>query len=371
MRTPICDRLGIDVPIFGFSHCRDVVSAISKAGGMGVLGTSRFTPQQLALELQWLDENSGGRPYGLDVMMPTAYQGHRIHQDQDELRAQIPTEYWEFVDRVLEDLGVPPLNEGTSIIEWMPRHGADDARDSLDVAASAKGVRLVASALGTPSADAVAELHRRDILVGALAGRVKHARKHVEAGVDFVVAQGTEAAGHTGDISTMVLTPDVVDSVAPVPVLAAGGIASGRQVAAAMALGAEGAWLGSAWLTTAESEVHPEVKKRLVEATADDTVRARHNTGKPGRSLRDAWSDAWAASEAPPPLPMPLQALLIAEAKARIERAGRYDLVRATVGQVVGRLNSFTTVQDVMTSLVTEYIETVERLNAINALASL
>ena len=200
--------------------------------------------------------------------------------------------------------------------------------------------------------------------VAALAGKAVHAQRHVNNGVDIVVAQGYEAGGHTGEIATMVLVPEVVDAVAPTPVLAAGGIGSGRQIAAALALGAQGVWLGSLWLTTAEGDSSPAVLQAYLDATSADTVRSRCYTGKPARMVRNAWTDAWDDPNGPGPLGMPLQNILTSEANSRIARSGRNDLAFAPVGQIVGRMNDVRPVRDVMFQLVEEYIETVERLEA-------
>src|SRR5438477_8410876 len=167
--------------------------------------------------------------------------------------------------------------------------------------------------------------HTPAVVVAALAGRKAHAERHKPAGVDLIVAQGTEAGGHTGEISTMVLVPEVVEAVKPVPVLAAGGIGSGRQIAAAMALGAEGVWCGSVWLTTTEAETHPAVQQKFLAATSSDTVRSRSLTGKPARMLRSAWTDEWAKPDAPDALPMPLQTMLVIPAQHRINRAATHE----------------------------------------------
>ena len=139
--------------------------------------------------------------------------------------------------------------------------------------------RLIANALGSPPPDIIASAHDRGMLVAALAGKAAHATSHVAAGVDIVVAQGYEAGGHTGEIASMVLVPEVVDAVGPeVPVLAAGGIGSGRQIAAALALGAAGVWMGSAWLITSEYanlSPLPGLREALLKATSSDTVRSR------------------------------------------------------------------------------------------------
>src|SRR5205823_7355648 len=191
----------------------------------------------------------------------------------------------------------------------------------------------------------------------------QHAQRHVNNGVDVIVAQGYEAGGHTGEIATMILIPEVVDAVAPTPVLAAGGIGSGKQIAAALSLGAQGVWLGSLWLTTTESSAGSEVVERYLEATSSDTVRSRSYTGKPARMLRSAWTDAWEDPNGPGPLGMPLQNILTAEANARIARSHRKDLAFAPVGQIVGSMNKVRPVRDLMFDLVNEYIDTVQRLD--------
>jgi NAD(P)H-dependent flavin oxidoreductase YrpB (nitropropane dioxygenase family) len=236
----------------------------------------------------------------------------------------------------------------------------------LDVAFS-HPIQLIASALGPPPPSLIDRAHSMGVAVVALAGSKVHAERHRAAGVDLIVAQGTEAGGHTGEISTMVLVPEVVDAVAPTPVLAAGGIANGRQIAAAMALGAEGVWCGSVWLTTEEAETHPAVKQKFLAATSRDTTRSRSLTGKPARMLKSAWTEEWERPDAPPPLSMPLQSALVAGAQARIGRAankegtGANRLANYFVGQVVGTMNRVRPARQVVLDLVTEYAEVVDR----------
>ena len=229
-------------------------------------------------------------------------------------------------------------------------------------------IRLIASALGPPPPWMIEMGREHGVKVAALAGTVEHARRHVEAGVDLVVAQGTEAGGHTGEISTMVLVPEVVDAVAPLPVLAAGGIGNGRQLTAALALGAQGVWMGSVWLTTEEAETHPVVKEKFLHARSSDTVRSRSLTGKPARQLRSAWTEAWEDPANPDPLPMPLQPWLVREAQARIARTahkspGAAALANYFVGQVVGSMNHVRSVRSVIEEMVQEYADTMARLD--------
>jgi NAD(P)H-dependent flavin oxidoreductase YrpB (nitropropane dioxygenase family) len=238
------------------------------------------------------------------------------------------------------------------------------ARSHVDVAL-AHPVKLIANALGSPPADVIERAHEHGMLVAALAGRAVHARSHVHNGVDIVVAQGYEAGGHTGEIASMVLVPEIVDAVGPeVPVLAAGGIGSGRQVAAALALGATGVWMGSTWLTTAEyvAGSSPALRDALLGASSADTVRSRIYSGKPARLLRNRWTDAWAEAGAPEPLPMPLQNLLVSEAHNRLMRSGDPTVVAMPVGQIVGRMNEVRPVAEVIADLVQEADETLKRL---------
>lgn len=363
MRTPLCDAFGIEYPIFAFTHCRDVVVAVSKAGGLGVLGAVGFSPEQLEIELDWIDEHVGGKPYGVDTVMPQ--KAVDVHGgDPEELMAQIRSmidaNHWRYVDELMERFDLAPLPEGQKaggVLGWTD----EVAHQQVEIALG-HPIALIANALGSPPKDVIDQAHAHGVKVAALAGKAVHAERHVNNGVDIVVAQGYEAGGHTGEISTMVLVPEVVDAVAPVPVLAAGGIGTGRQIAAALALGAQGVWLGSLWLTTAESGANPAVLQAYLEATSADTVRSRCYTGKPARMLRNTWTDAWADPAGPGPLGMPLQNILTSEANARIARSNRKDLQFAPVGQIVGRMNEVRSVRDVMYQLVEEYIETVDRL---------
>jgi NAD(P)H-dependent flavin oxidoreductase YrpB (nitropropane dioxygenase family) len=363
MRTPLCDRLGIEHPIFGFTPSEHVAAEISRAGGLGVLGCVRFNDSaELDKVLSWLDDNTDGRPYGVDVVMPAKIPAEGAAIDLNQL---IPAGHRDFVEQTLLKLGVPPLpaDAGTAdgVLGWL--HSV--ARSQVEVALGHRA-RLIANALGSPPADVIASAHDRGMLVAALAGKAAHAQAHVAAGVDIVVAQGYEAGGHTGEIATMVLVPEVVDAVGPqVPVLAAGGIGTGRQIAAALALGAAGAWLGSAWLVTAEYAALsplPAVRDALLAATSSDTVRSRIYSGKPARLLKNRWTAAWSEPGAPDPLPMPLQNLLVAEAHQRLMRSGDPAVIPLPVGQIIGRMTEVRPVADVMHGLVTELAETVSRL---------
>jgi NAD(P)H-dependent flavin oxidoreductase YrpB (nitropropane dioxygenase family) len=363
MRTALCDRLGIEYPIFGFTPSEHVAAAVSRAGGLGVLGCVRFNDAaEMDKVLDWMDASTDGKPYGIDVVMPAKIPAEGAAIDLTKL---IPAGHKEFVEATLLKLGVPPLavdaERRDGVLGWL--HSV--ARAQVEVALS-HPARLIANALGSPPPDVIESAHERGMLVAALAGKAAHARSHAAAGVDIVVAQGYEAGGHTGEIASMVLIPEIVDAVgADVPVLGAGGIGSGRQLAAALALGAAGVWMGSAWLITQEYanlSPLPGLKDALLAATSSDTVRSRIYSGKPARLLKNAWTNAWEEPGAPEALPMPLQNLLVADAHQRLMQSGRPDVVPMPVGQIVGRMNEVRPVAEVMAELVAGYEEAVARL---------
>src|SRR5436190_3538388 len=359
MRTPLCEEFGIEYPIFAFTPSEHVAAAVSRAGGLGVLGCVRFNDtEELESVLSWLDDNTDGKPYGVDIVMPMKIPTEGTSLD---LGAMIPEEHKVWVDETLLKLGVPPLPEGEGregVLGWL--HSV--ARSHLDVALRHRPV-LIANALGSPPVDVIEKAHEQGIKVAALAGAAKHALSHVANGVDIIVAQGYEAGGHTGEIASMVLTPDIVDAVGPdVPVLGAGGIGTGRQVAASLALGAQGVWTGSVWLTTEEYQnlnTNKGMTEAFLRATSSDTVRARVYTGKPARLPKTKWTDAWAEEGAPQPLPMPLQNLLVSDAHNRMNAHGDPDVISMPVGQIVGTMNEVRPVADVMADLVSGFEDAV------------
>ncbi len=367
-------QIGMATPIFGFSHCRDVVAAVSKAGGVGVYGAGLHSDEQIAIDLKWIEEQVGNLPYGIDLLMPSKYVGSESGGlSGTQAKAAIPSEVTDFLDDMMVRYQVPDAVGGEPEDEFTAlggqRYSAAQAQGILDLAFASKA-KLLVSALGTPPAEVVARAHARGMIVAALAGAVKHALRHAAAGVDIVIAQSYEAGGHTGEIGGMVLTPLIVDAIAPVPVLAAGGIADGRQMAAALALGAKGVWCGSVWLATAESDLLPVVKRRLVESAAEDTKRTRAMTGKPSRLLRTAWVDEWERSDTPDPLPNPLHAVAIGPYVTRIEKAAAspsatYDrgpgaLAPTAAGQVIGLVTEESSCRQVMMTMMTGCVDAVD-----------
>ncbi len=343
MRTAFTDLVGVPHPIVGFNRSPGVVAAVTNAGGFGVLAASAYTPAELDAQLTWIEDQTGGKPYGVDLLVPEKFTPGDPDHLVASLRAQIPAGHLAFVRDLLDRYGIPEAAPHASA-------GHDEIAASLNPAGAAAllevafrhPISLVASALGIPPPGLVARAKAEGVAVAALVGQPRHAVRQIEAGVDLLIAQGTEAGGHTGTIATMVLTPEIVDIAAGRPVLAAGGIASGRQMAAALALGASGVWCGSVWLSSQEDVANQAIKDKFLQATSSDTVRSPTRTGKPARQLRSAWHEEWERPGSPAPLPMPLQPMLVNDAWQRIDAAaqagheGALRLESFFIGQVVG-----------------------------------
>jgi len=370
VKTELCERFGIEYPIFVFTPSEKVAAAVTRAGGLGMLGCVRFNQaDELERVLQWMDENTDGKPYGVDIVMPAKVPTEGTSVDINKL---IPQTHREFVEKTLADLGVPPLADDEAksegVLGWL--HSV--ARSHVEVALK-HPIKLIANALGTPPKDVIDQVHAAGVPVAALAGSAKHALRHLDIGVDIVIAQGHEAGGHTGEIASMVLVPEVVDALdGKAAVLAAGGIGTGRQVAAALALGAQGVWMGSAFLTAAEYDLGVRgssgvsvIQEAMLAATSSDTVRRKIYTGKPARLLKSRWTEAWDADGAPEPLPMPLQNILVSEAHQRMNEAKDPTAVAMPVGQIVGRMNEIRPVAEIMNELVTGFEAASRRLDDI------
>ena len=375
MHTPLCDQLGIEFPIFAFTHCRDVVVAVSKAGGFGVLGAVGFTPEQLEIELNWIDAHIGDHTYGVDIVIPNKYEGMDSNLSADELTKMlvdmVPQEHLDFAKKILTDHGVPLTaedNESTlQLLGWTEA----TATPQVEVALKHPKMTLIANALGTPPRDMIEHIHAEGRKVAALCGSPSQARKHADAGIDIIIAQGGEAGGHSGEIGSIVLWPQVVKEVAPVPVLAAGGIGSGQQIAAALALGAQGAWTGSQWLMVEEAENTQVQQAAYAKAGSRDTVRSRSFTGKPARMLKNDWTDAWENPDNPKPLGMPLQFMVSGLAVAATNKYPNetVDVAFNPVGQVVGQFEKVEKTSAVIERWVQEYLDAAGTLNALNEAA--
>jgi NAD(P)H-dependent flavin oxidoreductase YrpB (nitropropane dioxygenase family) len=370
VKPAICEEFGIDFPLFAFSHCRDVVAAVTNSGGFGVLGGTAFTPEQLDQELSWIDDQVGDKPYGLDLIVPAKFEGKGEKITSSDLAARIPDEVRGYVAEILAAHDIEsdpkPFIGGSSL-------AGTTGRELLEAAMS-HPIKLIANALGVPPDYMIDAGKERGIPVAALVGAKEHAAKQVAAGVDLIVAQGTEAGGHCGEVSTMVLVPEVLEALAAIgsqiPVLAAGGIVTGRQMAGAVAMGADGAWTGSVWLTTEEAETAPHTKQKFLAATSRDTIRSTGRTGKPARQLISDWTNAWA----PTPgghatLPLPLQSMLCEPVIRRVDvlasqgHPGAQALSTYFVGQGVGLMNKVKPAREVVREFIEDYLAATERLN--------
>ena len=372
MKSKICEMLGIEFPLLAFSHCRDVVAAVSKAGGMGVFGAVNLPPERLKEELTWIDDHVDGMPYGIDLIVPNKFEGKGEEVSTEQILNAIPQGHRDFTKGILNDYdidtdGLEDLKEGAK--QFRMNLSDEGAATSLEVAFE-HPIKLVANALGVPPKVMLDMGKKHGVAVAALVGAKEHAIKQVEAGVDILIASGGEAGGHCGDVSTMVLIPEVYKATQPirdVPILAAGGITTGSQMAAAMSMGASGAWCGSVWLTTSEAETNPVVKEKMLAASSRDTVRSKSRTGKNSRQLRSPWTDAW-ENKGPEPLPMPLQSLVSEPALKKIDKLsqsgheGAKELATYWVGQGVGLMNQLMSSGAVVQNFKEEFIEAYERL---------
>lgn len=376
MNTPICRMLGIEFPLLAFSHCRDVVAAVSKAGGMGVFGAVNLPPDRLREELDWIDKHCAGKPYGVDLIVPNKMEGKADPFNPNALLQAIPQEHKDYAAGILKQHGVEAGDleaDRSNSVSFARNMRADGAAGTLEVAFDYP-IKLIANALGVPPPAMLEMGKRHNVPVAALVGAKEHAVAQVQAGVDILVAAGGEAGGHCGEVSTMVLIPEVHRAVramgAETPILAAGGITTGAQMAAAMAMGAAGAWCGSVWLTTTEAETNPVVKQKMLAASSRDTVRSRSRTGKPSRQLRSPWTDAWEREDAPDPLPMPLQTLVSEPALRRVDKLaegghkGAQALATYWVGQGVGLMDQTMTSGQVVQAFKEDFLLACERLSS-------
>jgi NAD(P)H-dependent flavin oxidoreductase YrpB (nitropropane dioxygenase family) len=375
MTNILCQKLGIEFPLFAFSHCRDVVAAVSKAGGFGVLGATAFNPEQLEVELAWIDAHVDGKPYGIDVLIPENLSvGHEKDLTSKKLADRIPQQHRDFVDGLLKAHGVEGAGDHARARtgDAPPPFWPEEAMELLRVGFN-HPIKMIVNALGKPPPEMVAMGREHNVLVGALAGAKEHALRLANAGCDVIVAQGGEAGGHCGEVATIVLIPEVVRALKKaghdIPVLAAGGIMTGAQMAGMMAMGAAGAWTGSVWLATTESECSQIFREKMVAARSRDTVRSKGRTGKYSRQLVSAWTDAWEGADSPGALPMPMQSLIAEPAIHRATKAaegGNADarkLVTYFVGQGVGMVDDITSARSVVQDFMQDYADAVERLN--------
>jgi NAD(P)H-dependent flavin oxidoreductase YrpB (nitropropane dioxygenase family) len=375
MNSKLCKELGIEFPLFAFSHCRDVVAAVTKAGGFGVFGATNLSGPELEIELNWIDSQVNGMPYGVDLIVPNNFVGKGENLTDEDMLGKIPQSHKDFAQNILETNGIDvDPNELDDDRKNHLRFGKnmtpEGAQESLTVAFN-HPIKMIVNALGMPPKKMVDMAKDAGVKVGALVGAKKHAINQINAGVDVLIVAGGEAGGHCGEVSSMVLIPEVynaIKDIKDVPILAAGGIASGSQMAAAMAMGASGAWCGSVWLTTTEAETNPIVKEKMLIASSADTVRSKSRTGKHSRQLRSPWTDAWENSDQVQPLPSPVQPLVAEPALRKLDKlslAGNKqaaDLATYWVGQAVGLMNETKSAGEVVQDFKADFIEAYERL---------
>jgi NAD(P)H-dependent flavin oxidoreductase YrpB (nitropropane dioxygenase family) len=371
VKTAICEMLGIEFPLLAFSHCRDVVAAVTNAGGFGVLGASSHSPEDLEHELAWIDDQVAGKPYGVDIVCPEKFEGKGLDLTADQITAMVPADHRDYVTKLLAQHGITLDDIGDRPFRLFGELSDAIGEELLEVSFR-HPIRLIANALGVPPQFMIDRAKTEGVPVAALVGAKEHAIKQVQAGVDVLVVQGTEAGGHCGEVTTMVLIPEVVDAiraVREVPVLAAGGIVTGRQVAASIALGAAGAWTGSVWLTTEEAETAPYTVQKMLTASSRDTTRSKGRTGKYSRQLKSAWTDAWMPNaDGPEPLPMPLQSVVSENVLRRIDvlaetgNKGAQELATYWVGQGVGLMNKIKPAREVVREMIEDYLDAAERV---------
>lgn len=349
LTTDLCRRFGIEHPIFGFAHDVATVAAITNAGGLGVYGATRRFPHEIDEELAAIRRLVGDKPFGVDLVLP---DGMPEHNSREAIEAHIPDGHREFVQGIVDKYDVPEPS-GPGARTRFIRSSEIEAQQLEAVMASS--VDLFACGIGAPR-PAVDEAKRLGKTTAALIGSPRHVRRALASGVDMIVAQGAEAGAHTGTIGTFTLVPQIVDACGDIPVLAAGGVATGRHVAAALALGAQAVWAGTIWLTTTEYTAHlaPALVDKLLNATSSDTVITRSESGKTFRQIRSAWSDEWETPGAPTPLKMPYQDVLVGDLLGAIDEHAVAPLLHSGAGQGIGYASEVRTVADVMATLVTD-----------------
>jgi NAD(P)H-dependent flavin oxidoreductase YrpB (nitropropane dioxygenase family) len=376
MKSKICELVGCEFPLVAFSHCRDVIVEVSKAGGFGVLGAVGHTPESLEIELNWIDEHIDGKPYGVDLIVPTSIADREGNLTAADIEARIPDQHRRHVENILAEHGIDTAGLWDGGVNDSFGNSMRESGASATLEAALKHpIKAVVNALGAPPPFMVEAAREKGIAVGALTGSREHAIKNVEAGVDFLVVSGTEAGGHCGEISTLVVVPEVLATLQQagmdVPVLAAGGIVTGKQMAACMMMGAAGAWTGSVWLTTTEAETTPSVKEKMLTASSRETVRSKSRTGKYTRQLRSPWTDAWMSEDAPETLPMPLQSLISEPALSRINKladsghSGAKRLATYWVGQGVGLMNETLSTRTVVQNFMEDFASSWEHMKGV------
>lgn len=360
LHTQLCDKLGIEYPVVAFTHCKDVAVAVINSGGFAVLGEALHTPDQIAADIKWIRERIGGKPFGIDLVLPSSVPEEKT---VDELLAMIPQEQRDFEQQIKRKYNVPDPKVAPDIHHW---GGLDQKRalDQLEVIFDER-VPVFASGLGSP-AFLLKRAHELGMQVWGLVGKPRQAKRQIEAGTDVIIAQGYDAAGHTGNIGTFSIVPQVVDAArgTGVPVIAAGGVTTGRHLAAALALGADGVWTGSLWLTSRESDVNMPLKERLLEAETEDTMYSNCISGYTMRTTRCPWHDEWMSDAAPDVLKPPLQMILSSNYIQGSLDYQRKDLMTEAAGQGIHYVREMKPARQILSDIVEEALDVFDRFSA-------
>ncbi len=359
LHTKLCDSLGIEYPIVAFTHCKDVAAAVINAGGFAVIGETQHTPEQIEADIKWLREKIGDKPFGIDLVFPASVPPSGTI---DELLAKVPKEQREFVEDMKKRHNIPPPKNPPELFElgWMT---LETPRKQLEVALEER-VPVLASALGNPSF-LIEAAHERGMQVWGLVGKVRQAKRELEVGVDALVATGYDAGGHTGKTGTFSIVPQVAAIAGDVPVIAAGGVTTGRHLAAALALGASGVWCGTMWLVSRESDRDMIIKEKLLNATAEDTVWSNCISGFTMRTLNSTWHEEWARPDAPKPAPAPYQLLLFADVKQSAIDHGLESFMTEASGQGVDFVNEMKPARQMVFDMVGEALQVFEELTGV------
>jgi NAD(P)H-dependent flavin oxidoreductase YrpB (nitropropane dioxygenase family) len=359
LKTKLCDLLGVEYPIVAFTHCKDVAVAVINAGGFAVLGVGHTSPDEIGASIQWIRDRIGGKSFGIDIVLPASSS---VETTMPELMAKIPDEHRQFAEHIKKKFDIPDPKGSVMMHEWSGL-SLKMARAKLDVLLDER-VPVLATGLGSP-AFILGTAHERGMKVIGLVGKTRQAKRQLEAGVDAIVAQGYDAAGHTGATGTFSIVPDVVSIAGDTPIIAAGGVTTGRHLAAALCLGAAGVWTGTLWLASRESDTDMIIKERLMASTAEDTSRSTYISGMTMRTLECPWTEEWASPEAPEPLPAPYQMLLSADYIQASNDHKRADLMTEAAGQGVGFVTSMKPARQIVYDLVEEALETFESVGVV------
>lgn len=377
LRTRLCDILDIEYPIIlagmGGVATAELVAAVSEAGGLGIVGAASMPPDEIERQVRRIRDLTS-KPFGVDVLLPSgvAAPGARgaegsaptgeknagepaVAGAQKRPRDYLPSQYGEFIDNAEREFGLPKRGQDQDWSTGMRRLGAGSfSKSQVDAILELK-VPVFASGLGNP-APYVEAFHAQGAKVIGLVGNVKNARRVADGGTDVVVAQGTEAGGHTGRIGTMALVPQVIDAVAPTAVCAAGGIGDGRGIAGALALGCDGVWVGTAFLVSREATWPDLLKDRILAATEEDTRVTRLYSGKTMRNINNPLIEYWEAQKIDA-LPMGMQGIVSGEIMAGAREANRLELLMNPAGQISGMLHESRPAKEIFEEMVRDAAE--------------